>query len=96
MMAGVLATAVVVTLSACGEEERADVPTGTDCDDWEWDSETGTYYCDDNNSPHSGGYYHGGRFYSSKKALQSSTSYQSYSSNYKSGIGSGSKGGFGG
>jgi len=95
MMAGVLTTAAMVSLTACSEERPA-APTGTDCDDWEWDNKTGTYYCDDNDSSHRGGYYYGGKYYSSKKALEKSKGYKSYSSSYKSGIGSGSKGGFGG
>lgn len=95
MMAGVLAAALVTSLAACGQD-RPPKPTGTDCDDWDWDEDTGTYYCDDYNSSHSGGYYHGGRYYSSKQALQSSSTYKSYATQYKSGIGSGTKGGFGG
>lgn len=95
MMVGVLAAAAMVSLSACSEERPA-APKGTDCDDWEWDEDTGTYYCDDDRSSYRGGYYYGGHHYSSKKALQSSKAYKSYSASYKSGIGSGSKGGFGG
>ena len=95
MMTGVLAAALVTSISACGQD-RPPEPTGTDCDDWEWDKKTGTYYCDDNHSSHAGGYYHGGRFYPTKKALKSSSAYKSYSTQYKSGIGSGTKGGFGG
>ncbi|MEB2301102.1 hypothetical protein LAV72_15895 [Lysinibacillus xylanilyticus] len=96
MMTGALAAAALVTLSACGDERGYAEPTGTDCDDWDWDSETGTYYCDDSHSTHAGGYYHGGKYYNSKNSLQKSADYKSYVSNYKSGIGSGSKGGFGG
>lgn len=95
-MTGVLAAAALVSLSACGDEPRYAEPTGTDCDDWDWDKKTGTYYCDDNNSTHSGRYYHGGTYYNSRKALQESATYKSYATNYKSGIGSGYKGGFGG
>jgi len=96
MMTGVLAAATLASLAACGEERGYSAPTGTDCDDWEWDKSTGTYYCDDNQSSHSGSYYYGGRYYSSKNSLQESADYKTYSANYKSGIGSGSKGGFGG
>lgn len=92
MMTGVLTAALAASLAACGED-RPPEPTGYDCDDWDWDKKTGTYYCDDDSSSHSGGYYHSGTVYSNKKALQTSSSYQSY---VKSGIGSGTKGGFGG
>ncbi len=50
MMTGVLAAATLASLAACGEERGYSAPTGTDCDDWEWDKSTGTYYCDDNQS----------------------------------------------
>ena len=95
MMKGVITAALVTSLTACGED-RPPEPTGYDCDDWDWDSETGTYYCDDDDSYYGGRYYHSGSFYSSKSSLKSSPSYKSYQSSYKSGIGSGSKGGFGG
>ncbi|RUL56879.1 MULTISPECIES: hypothetical protein [Lysinibacillus] len=95
MMMGVVSATLVTSLAGCGSDRPAK-PTGYDCDDWEWDSDAGTYYCDDDDSTHSGGYYHGGTMYKSKKALQSSSAYQTYYSNYKSGIGSGTKGGFGG
>ncbi|MCP1145121.1 hypothetical protein [Lysinibacillus endophyticus] len=94
MMIGVLSVSLV-TLTACGENGTPE-PTGYDCDDWDWDKETGTYYCDDDNSSYARSYYHGGAFYKSKNELKNSSSYQSYYSNYKSGIGSGIKGGFGG
>jgi hypothetical protein len=95
MMKGVITAALVSSLAACGQN-RPSEPTGYDCDDWDWDKETGTYYCDDRNSAYGGHYYYGGSFYSNKSALKSSSSYKSYQSSYKSGIGSGSKGGFGG
>lgn len=95
MMTGVLTAALVTSLAACGQD-RPPKPTGYDCDDWDWDKETGTYYCDDSRSSYHGSYYHGGSFYSNKKTLKSSSIYQSYSKQYKSGIGSGTKGGFGG
>lgn len=97
MLAGVLAATSMIALSACGEEQqRSAKPTATDCKDWEWDEDTGTYVCDDNRSTRSGHYYYGGQYYSSKNALKQSEDYKTYRANYKSGIGSGSKGGFGG
>ncbi|MCQ6275667.1 hypothetical protein JMM81_11925 [Bacillus sp. V3B] len=95
MMKGVIAAALVSSLTACGQNRPAQ-PSGTDCNDWEWDSDTGTYYCDDRTSSRSGYYYYGGAFYSNKNALRGSSNYQSYEKSFKSGIGSGSKGGYGG
>lgn len=95
MMMGALSAATVASLSACGSE-RPEEPIGYECDDWEWDKDTGAYYCDDDDSTYARGYYHGGGFYKSKKELQNNKAYQSYYTNYKSGIGSGTKGGFGG
>lgn len=95
-MTGVLAAALVTSLTACGEQDRPAQPTGYECNDWEWDKNTGTYYCDDDSSSHYGGYYHGGTLYATKKALKSSSAYKSYATQYKSGIGSGTKGGYGG
>jgi uncharacterized lipoprotein YehR (DUF1307 family) len=99
MMAGVLTTALMTSLVACGstDQARPAKPKDKSCDKWKWDEDTQTYYCSDSSS-HSGAYYHGGRYYGSKKQLTSSSAYKSFksSSSYKSGIGSGSKGGFGG
>ena len=58
MMTGVIAATLVSSLAACGQD-RPPEPTGYDCDDWEWDEETGTYYCDDDYSSHAGSYYYG-------------------------------------
>ncbi|MFB2347366.1 MULTISPECIES: hypothetical protein [Priestia] len=101
MMAGVLTTALMTSLVACGstDQARPAKPKDKSCDKWKWDEDTQTYYCSDSSSSsHSGSYYHGGRYYGSKKQLTSSSAYKSFksSSSYKSGIGSGSKGGFGG
>ncbi|MDM8150372.1 hypothetical protein SAMN04487776_103297 [Priestia megaterium] len=100
MMAGVLTTALMTSLVACGstDQARPAKPKDKSCDKWKWDENTQTYYCSDSSSSHSGSYYHGGRYYGSKKQLTSSSAYKSFksSSSYKSGIGSGSKGGFGG
>ncbi|MFC7686987.1 hypothetical protein [Ureibacillus sp. GCM10028918] len=115
MMVGVIGAAALVSLTACGGEEEAyGAPTGTDCDDWEWDRTTESYYCDDDDSVRAGHYFYGGHYYDSKKKLTSSSLYKSNSainstsktntstnstsgsSTYKSGIGSGTKAGFGG
>ncbi|MDN4492547.1 hypothetical protein [Ureibacillus aquaedulcis] len=106
MMVGVLGAAALVSLTACAEEEAYGAPTGTDCDDWEWDSTTDSYYCDDDDSIRAGHYFYGGHYYDSKKKLTGSSLYKSNtntysnsssgSSTFKSGIGSGTKGGFGG
>nr|WP_026089346.1 MULTISPECIES: hypothetical protein [Bacillus] len=96
MMAGVMATLMTVTTTACENESRPDKPKDTSCDDWEWDKETGTYYCDDSSSSVYRSYYHGGRVYKSKTSLKADDTYKTYKSSYKSGIGSGTKGGFGG
>lgn len=133
-MAGVVATLMTVSMTACSDNEEvqdSDVannrpaePTDVSCDDWDWDDETGTYYCDDRRSSNFGMYYLMGQMFNSKSALKSSSKYKSYqqsyrptkddntssgggsysggssskkdTTNYKSGIGSGSKGGFGG
>lgn len=96
MMAGVVASIMTVSLVGCNDKDLPPEPTGTDCDDWDWDDETGTYYCDDDRSGYYGGYFYGGRFFKNKSALNNASSYKSYYNSYKSGIGSGSRGGFGG
>lgn len=113
MMAGVIATLVTsVTVAGCSSDDEVEVserppePTDVDCNDWDWDDETGTYYCDDRNSSHFGMYYFMSKMFSSKSSLKASSGYKNYKSNYKpsssssvkpkSGIGSGSKGFFGG
>ena len=67
-MSGVLTAALVSSLAACGGD-RPPKPVGTDCGDWEWDRESGTYYCDDNNSSYGGHYYSGGSYYSNKNKI---------------------------
>jgi hypothetical protein len=94
MLAGVMATLV---LAGCNDEQALPPELQQiDCDDWEWDDESGTFYCDDDDSYYRGHYYHGGKFYKSKSSLKQSSTYQSYYKGYKAGIGSGTKGGFGG
>ncbi len=134
MMAGVVVTLMAVSVTACGNDEEVEYdnaanrppePSDTSCGDWDWDDETGTYYCDDRRSSNFGMYYLMGKMFSSKSALKASSQYKTYQksyrpldeegdsssgghysgsssssskgkSSYKSGIGSGSKGSFGG
>jgi uncharacterized lipoprotein YehR (DUF1307 family) len=96
MMSGVVATLMAVSVAGCGNEEGLPPVPDADCDDWEWDSETGTWYCDDEYSSHHGMYYFGKRFYKSKSLLKQANGFNSHLNSYKSGIGSGTKGSFGG
>ncbi|WP_394191138.1 hypothetical protein [Paenisporosarcina quisquiliarum] len=97
LMAGVATSILALGMTGCSQNEtNQDEPTGYDCDDWEWDDDEGTYYCDDTRSAHYGGYYFLGNMFSSKSAFKKSSGYSSHISSYKSGIGSGTKGGFGG
>lgn len=92
----------MITAAGCNNDESLPpVPEGTDCGDWEWEAEEGVWECDDYDSPHFGYFYYGGKLFSSKSSLKSSSAYKSYrsSSSFKggsSGFGSGSSGGFGG
>ncbi|TMU83902.1 hypothetical protein FGG79_17245 [Bacillus sp. BHET2] len=96
MMAGVAASVMAISVTGCGNQDLPPEPTDVDCDDWDWDDESGTYYCDDDRSSNFGYYYFAGRMFKNKSKLKNFSSYKSYSKSYKSGIGSGSKGGFGG
>lgn len=95
MMAGVLAM-MSTSLVACSSQDIPAEPIDEDCDDWDWDKNTQTYYCDDESSRHYSSYYHGGRYYKNKSTLLNSSEYKDYKNSIKTGIGSGSKGGFGG
>jgi hypothetical protein len=59
-------------------------PTEYECDDWDWDENEGTYYCDDSRSSHFGAYYLLGSMFNNKSALHNSSNYSSHSSKYKS------------
>lgn len=112
LMVGVATSVMAIGLTGCGQDEYESnttlppEPTEYDCDDWEWDENEATYYCDDSRSSHFGAYYLFGNMFSNKSALRKSPHYstnfnnykntQSSTSGYKSGIGSGSKGGSGG
>ncbi|MCH1624288.1 hypothetical protein [Fredinandcohnia quinoae] len=76
--------------------DRPPMPDTDSCNDWEWDENLGVWECDDDDSNYRGHYFYGGSFYKGSKKLKASSSYKSYKSSYKSGFGSGSKGGFGG
>jgi hypothetical protein len=97
LMAGVASSVFLLGMTGCSQNEALpEEPTGIDCDDWEWDDDEGTYYCDDTRSPHYGGYFFLGNMFSSKSAFKKSSGYSNHISSYKSGIGSGTTGGFGG
>jgi hypothetical protein len=101
LLTGII-SATMITAAGCNNDESLPpVPEGTDCGDWEWEAEEGVWECDDYDSPHFGYFYYGGKLFSSKSSLKSSSAYKSYrsSSSFKggsSGFGSGSSGGFGG
>jgi hypothetical protein len=105
---GHIEESVTEVAETSGEEYTEDIsnepPSDSDCSYWEWDEETEAYYCGDTNSSHASHYFYGGHYYPNQHALISSTHYQSSknsfqsssSGSYKSGIGSGTAGGFGG
>ncbi|MBO1513375.1 hypothetical protein [Metabacillus bambusae] len=100
LLTGII-SATMITATGCSDESLPPVPEGTDCDDWEWEADEGVWECDDNDSPHYGYFYYGGKMFSSKSSLKTSSAYKSYKSSSsfkggKSGFGSGSSGGFGG
>ncbi|QGQ45008.1 hypothetical protein [Metabacillus sediminilitoris] len=100
LITGIL-SASMITAAGCNNESLPPVPEGTDCNDWEWEDDEGVWECDDYDSSHYGYFFYGGKSYSSKSSLKSSSAYQSYksSSSFKggsSGFGKGSSGGFGG
>ena len=84
LMAGVTTSVMALGLSGCGQNQSETTtsmpsePTEYECDDWEWDDEEGTYYCDDRNSTHFGGYYFLGNMFSNKSALRKSSGYSSF------------------
>ena len=93
LMTGVMASFMTVAVAGCSSSSSMPPePTDTSCRDWDWDEETGTYYCDDYSSSSYGHYFYNGKSYSSKSALNQNKSYLTY----KSGIGSGTKGSYGG
>lgn len=115
ILSGLSAAVLTASLAACGTDETEQAmlpeePTGYECDDWEWDDETESYYCDDRRSPHFGSFFLLGSLFNSKSALKNSSTYKNYRSNggassitpkrsnpgSNSGLGSGSRGGFGG
>ena len=77
---------------------RKQKPNDNSCSDWDWDDELGVWQCDDSSSGYRGHYFYGGRYYQNKSTFKNSSAFKSYQSSaeFKGGIGSGSKGGFGG
>lgn len=110
MLAGVTATVLALGLAGCSsgatQAARPDKPTDSSCKNWRWDEKLGVYQCDDKKSSNYLHYYHGGSYFGSSNQLKNDSTYKTYSksNNFagktgffgKSGIGSGSKGGFGG
>jgi uncharacterized membrane protein YgcG len=107
LLTGII-SATMITAAGCGNNESLPpVPEDTDCGDWEWEADEGVWECDDDYSSHYGHYFYGGRFYSTKSRLKTSSAYKSYKSSgsfkgggktasSSSGFGKGSSGGFGG
>jgi hypothetical protein len=85
LMAGVTTTIMALGLSGCSSTTSSlpPEPSEYECDDWEWDDDEGTYYCDDSRSSHFGAYYLMGSMFSNKSALHKSSNYSSHSSTYK-------------
>lgn len=83
MMNGVIATLLAGTLAGCYYDEEQ----SPDCEDWDWDPEKEEFVCDDDEGRGSSGksYYKKNGSMDSKKEFQGKA---------KSGIGSGTKGGF--
>lgn len=54
------------------------VPEGTNCSDWEWDSEDGVWECDDSRSPYFGHYFFAGMFFANRSMLYKSNDYMKY------------------
>lgn len=73
-------------------------PNDNSCSDWDWDDELGVWQCDDSSSGYRGHYFYGGKYYQNKSTFKNSSAFKTYQSSaeFKGGIGSGSKGGFGG
>ena len=104
------ATVLAFGMSGCGNAQnvsRPDEPNDSSCDEWEYEEEYGVFECEDDGSMYRDHYYYGGMYYPSSSALKKSSKYKSYakSSNFvkttsktsgKTGVGSGTKGGFGG
>lgn len=92
LVQGALAAALLVlptVLVGCDEPPEPDDPN---CSSWTWDDNSKTYQCTDTASHYYGHYYYGGSYYTSRSALSSTSSYNSYKSNYESthsGFGSG-------
>ncbi|WP_020059542.1 hypothetical protein [Bacillus sp. 123MFChir2] len=97
LVTGVLTSLMAGTLSSC-TKDLPPKPNDRSCSDWDFDDELGVWRCDDNHSSYRGHYYYSGNYYQNKSTFKNSPEFKSYqsSSNFKGGIGSGSKGGSGG
>lgn len=84
MMLGVIATLMAGTVAGCSDNKQQ----SQDCDDWEWDPETEDFVCDDDDTAG------GSRGSSYIKKPGKSQIGKEFNSKAKSGIGSGTKGGF--
>lgn len=96
-----LAGVVVSSMTGCGSQAAPAVPsvpmpTDPGCSDWEWEADDGVWECDDERSPHYGGFFYAGIYYASKSKLRSSPAYNKYYSGYKNSIGTGKTGNTGG
>jgi hypothetical protein len=98
LLTGAVASIFAVGLTGCSSQDLPPLPEGTDCNDWEWDNDSGVWECDDNDSRYYGHFFYGGKLFKNKRSLLHSSSYKSYqsSSTFKGGFGASSKGGFGG
>lgn len=97
LITGIVLSLSTGVLSACGDDLPPQ-PDEDSCSEWDWDDELGVWECDDSHSHYHGHYFYGGIFYKSRSDFKKSSAYKAYksSSSFKGGIGSGSKGGFGG
>ena len=97
LVGGVLASLMTGTLFGCAQDVPPE-PNDNSCSDWDWDDELGVWQCDDSSSGYRGHYFYGGTYYQNKSTFKNSSAFKSYQSSaeFKGGIGSGSKGGFGG
>lgn len=97
LVGGVVTSLMTGTLFGCAQD-LPPKPNDNSCSDWDWDDELGVWQCDDSSSGYRGHYFYGGRYYQNKSNFKNSSAFKSYQSSaeFKGGIGSGSKGGFGG
>ncbi|EMA6341908.1 hypothetical protein ACO11K_000146 [Bacillus cytotoxicus] len=97
LVSSVITSLMATTVSGC-TQDLPPKPKDKSCSKWKWDDELGVWRCNDSYSSRGGAYYYGGKYYHNKDTLKKSSAFKSYqaSSKFKGGIGSGTKGGFGG